>query len=65
MALQLGCHYPDLQPLVGLGKMVRVDRSKVALQFGVREIKMTDLLITAEGEIEGYSNENHSRTQRG
>jgi polar amino acid transport system substrate-binding protein len=33
VALQLGYHYPSLQPLVDTGKAVRVDQSKVALQF--------------------------------
>ncbi|MES2951790.1 MAG: transporter substrate-binding domain-containing protein [Pseudomonadota bacterium] len=58
VALQLGYHYPALQPLVDAGKAVRVDQSKVALQFRSLEIKMADLLITSEGEIEGYFNDN-------
>ncbi|MES2582296.1 MAG: transporter substrate-binding domain-containing protein [Pseudomonadota bacterium] len=58
VALQLGYHYPDLQRLVDRGKAVRVDQSKVALQFRSLEIKMADLLITSEGEIEGYFNDN-------
>ncbi len=58
VALQLGYHYPVLQPLVDAGKTVRVDQSKVALQFRSLEIKMADLLITSEGEIEGYFNDN-------
>lgn len=58
VALQLGYHYPALQPMIDLGKTVRVDQSRVALQFRSLEIKMADLLITSEGEIEGYFNEN-------
>ncbi len=58
VALQLGYHYPVLQPLLDAGKAVRVDQSKVALQFRSLEIKMADLLITSEGEIEGYFHEN-------
>jgi polar amino acid transport system substrate-binding protein len=58
VALQLGYHYPALQSLVDAGKTVRVDQSKVALQFRSLEIKMADLLITSEGEIEGYFNDN-------
>lgn len=60
VALQLGYHYPVLQHLIDHGKTVRVDQSKVALQFRSLEIKMADLLITSEGEIEGYFNENPS-----
>ncbi len=58
VALQLGYHYPVLQSLIDVGKTVRVDQSKVALQFRSLEIKMADLLITSEGEIEGYFNDN-------
>lgn len=64
VALQLGYHYPAVQPLIELGKTVRVDQSKVALQFRSLDIKMADLLITSEGEIEGYFNDNpHARSE--
>ncbi len=58
VALQLGYHYPALQPMVDTGKAVRVDQSKVALLFRALDVKMADLLITSEGEIEGYFSEN-------
>lgn len=58
VALQLGYHYPVLQSLIDAGKAVRVDQSKVALQFRSLEIRMADLLVTSEGEIEGYFNDN-------
>jgi len=54
VATQLGYSYAPLQPLFDRAEAVRLDDSKVASLFKSVEIGAADVLVTSEGEIEGY-----------
>ncbi len=54
IATQIGYTYPTLQPLFEAGKVKRIDESRVALMFKALDLGAADVLVTSEGEIEGY-----------
>ena len=54
IATQIGYTYPSLQPLFDAGRAKRVDESRVALMFKALDLGAADVLVTSEGEIEGY-----------
>jgi len=54
VAVHVGYHFEPIQPLFDAGTAKRMDESKVAIMFKDVEMGLSDLLITSEGEIEGY-----------
>lgn len=54
VAVLLGYHFPELQPMFDAGRTKRVDDTKVESLFRRVGQGMADALVTSESEIEGY-----------
>lgn len=64
VSTQLGYHYSSLQGLIDSGQLKRVDDVKVNLLFKSLELKLTDMLISSEGEIQGYLHERPNASEQ-
>jgi len=58
VSVRLGYHYASIQPLFDAGKASRMDETQTAFMFKAVETGHTDMLITSDGEIEGYFQSN-------
>lgn len=54
VSTQLGYHYPAIQDLFDKGQARRMDEVKVDLMFRSLQLGLTDMLISSEGEIQGF-----------
>lgn len=54
VSTRLGYHYAAIQPLFDAGQAYRIDETKTAFMIKAVETGYTDMLISSEGEIEGY-----------
>lgn len=54
LALQLGYHYPLIQPLFDQSISLRIDQTDVSSMFKLLEIGGVDAFILSEGQIEAY-----------
>lgn len=64
VSVRLGYHYDAIQPLFDAGKAYRIDESQTAFLFKAVDTGFTDMLITSEGEIEGYFQTNPQARKR-
>jgi ABC-type amino acid transport substrate-binding protein len=64
ITLQLGYHYPSIQPLFDAGQARRVDQTKVQAMFRAVDEGVADVLVVSEAEIEGYFKDNPADRKR-
>lgn len=58
VSVRLGYHYDSIQPLFDANKATRVDETQVNFMFKSVATGLTDMLISSDGEIEGYFQSN-------
>lgn len=58
VSVRLGYSYASIQPLFDAGKATRVDETQVNFMFKAVATGLTDMLISSDGEIEGYFQSN-------
>lgn len=58
VSVRLGYHYASIQPLFDASKATRVDETQVNFMFKAVATGLTDMLISSDGEIEGYFQSN-------
>lgn len=54
VSVRLGYHYGAIQPLFDAGKATRLNETQTPFMVKAVETGLADLLISSEGEIEGY-----------
>jgi polar amino acid transport system substrate-binding protein len=58
VSVRLGYSYASIQPLFDAGKATRMDETQVNFMFKAVATGLTDMLISSDGEIEGYFQSN-------